>query len=138
MAHQEVATTQIAHRLQQAMDRENLSLHDMTKEFDMSYEYMRRVSKGINLPSKTVLKLFSHRFRWDYAEMEKLLVQDRFRMKNGVQGAIAQEFDPEVEPFEKCFRLLDESQKKILLAQLNLFVTQNRRHNRGGLNATGS
>ena len=138
MAHQEVATTQIAHRLQQAMDRENLSLHDMTKEFEMSYEYMRRVTKGMNLPSKAVLKHFSHRFRWDYAEMEKLLVQDRFRLKNGAQGAIAQEFDPEVEPFEKSFRFLDKSQKEILLAQLNLFLAQNRRHNRGGLNATGA
>jgi transcriptional regulator with XRE-family HTH domain len=132
----EVPRTQIAIRLQSAMDNENLSLQDLAKEFDMTYEYMRRLARGLTLPSKTVLKLMSQRFKWDYQGVETELVQDRFRAANGPKGAIAQILNPEVEPFEKAWHLLEEPQKQILRAQFDMFLTQNRRHIRGGVKPT--
>lgn len=133
MFDEKVPRTQIALKLQSAMDNERLSLHDLAKEFGMTYEYMRRLVRGLNVPSKTVLRLVSQRFGWDFDEAEKLLVGDRFRMKNGEHGAIAQEINPEVEPFERGWHLLAETQKESLLAQFNLFLAQNRKHVRGGL-----
>lgn len=132
---EEVPPTQIANLLKQEMDEENLSLNDLAKEFGLTYEYMRRVVRGINVPSKTVLKLLSNRFKWNYKDVEALLVQDRFRLRNGEAGAIAQSFNPEVEPFEKAWHLLEPEQKNLLLQQFNLFLAQNSRHVRGGVKA---
>ena len=128
MATDEVPRTQIAVRLQQAMDAEKFSINDAAREFDLTYEYVRRVVRGLNIPSKTVLILFCQRFKWDYKEMENLLVQDRFRARNGEFGAVAQQFEPEVQPFERGWSMLDSNQKGILLAQLQLFLAQNKRH----------
>jgi|GEM_PF-1359896 len=133
MADEEIPKTQIGVLLQQAMDQEGLSIRDLSGQLDMTYEYVRRLTQGMNLPSKTALKLICQRFKWKYSEMEPLLVQDRFRLRNGQYGAIAQEFNPEVEPFERGWNMLEKSQKEILLAQLQHFISQNRRHVRGGL-----
>lgn len=126
--------TQISLRLQHAMDQAGMSMRDAAEKFDLTYEYIRRVCKGDTNVSKNVLKVFCHEFGWDYKEMEQLLVDDRFRTRNGVFGAIAQQFNPEVEPFEKGWFLLDQTQKEFLLANLNLFLAQNRRSTRGGKN----
>ena len=131
---EEVPPTQIAVLLKQAMDEEKLSLNDLAKEFGLTYEYMRRVARGLNTPSKTILCLFAQRFKWNFKEVEALLVQDRFRLRNGEAGAIAQTFNPEVEPFEKAWHLLGPEQKKILLQQFQLILAQNRRYARGGDN----
>jgi transcriptional regulator with XRE-family HTH domain len=128
----EVPKTQIALRLQQEMDQRGLTLQDVAKMFDLSYEYARRLVRGHNSVSKNVLWRMSKIFDWDVEEMDKLLVGDRWRQKNGPLGAIAQEFDTEVEPFEKGFKMLDQTQKQFLLANLNLFIAQNRRSTRGG------
>lgn len=130
---EEVPPTQIAVLLKQEMDEENLTLNDLAKEFGLTYEYIRRVVRGMNTPSKTVLRLFAHKFKWDYKEVEELLVQDRFRLHNGESGAIAQNLNPEVEPFEKAWHLLESGQKDILMQQFNLFLSQNSRHTRGGV-----
>lgn len=133
MATEEIPKTQLAIRIQQAMDSENMSLQDAASAFNLTYEYARRVIRGMNVPSKSVLKLMCQHWKWDYDEMAVLRVQDLFRQKNGVVGAIAQEMSPEVEPFVRGWRLLEPAQKEILLAQLNMFVAGNRKHNRGGL-----
>jgi hypothetical protein len=73
-------------------------------------------------------------FGWDFEDAHKLILQNHFRKKNGPEGAIAQKFNPEVEPFEKNWHMLDQAQKDILLAQFNLFLSQNKKHTRGGLN----
>jgi transcriptional regulator with XRE-family HTH domain len=128
----EVPKTQIALRLQQEMDQRQLTLQDIAKMFDLTYEYVRRLARGDNNVSKNVLWRMSKTFDWDVEEMEKMLVGDRWRQKNGPLGAIAQEFNPEVEPFEKGWHMLDQTQKAFLLANLNLFISQNRRSTRGG------
>lgn len=131
---EEIPKTQIGVMLQQAMDKEGLLILDVAKEFDLTYEYMRRISRGMNLPSKSVLKLLAQRFGWNFKEVEVLLVQDRFRMKNGEHGGMAQTLNPEVEPFERGWHLLEQAQKDMIMAQFNLFVLQNRRHIRDGQN----
>ena len=128
----EVPITQIALKIQQEIDRERISVAQLAKDIDMTYEYTRRLVKGMNSPSKILLKTIAQRFSWDFDEAYALLVQDRFRLANGKEGAIAQELNPEVEPFEKAWHLLDESQKEILVAQFSLFLAQNRRSARGG------
>jgi hypothetical protein len=128
----EVPVTQLALKIQRAIDHENISVNQLARDIDMTYEYTRRLVKGINTPSKLLLKTLAHRFAWDFDEVYRTLVQDKFRLANGKAGAVAQEFDPEVEPFEKAWHFLEDGQKEILLAQLNLFLAQNRRSIRGG------
>jgi predicted transcriptional regulator YheO len=137
MKNKPVPKTQFALRLQAAMDQENMSLHEAALKFHMSYEYMRRLTLGINNPSSPLLTLLCMHFNWNFDEMEKMIVDDRFRTKYGVHGAIAQQFNPEVEPFEKGWFLLTKTQKEFLLAQFNLYLEQNRRSTRGGKRVNG-
>ncbi len=128
----EIPVTQIALRLREAMDRENISIAQLAQQIDMTYEYTRRLVKGINIPSRALLKVVCARFGWDFDEVYRTVVQDKFRLANGAPGALAQDLNPEVEPFEKAWHLLDIDQKEILLAQFKLFLAQNRRSTRGG------
>jgi hypothetical protein len=129
----ETPKTQIALLVQRSMDEQALSLNDLAGKFGMTYEYTRRVARGDALPSRHALRIIAASLGWDAAEAEKLRVQDHFRLKHGPEGAIAQEFDPEVAPFERQWKLLDATQKALLLTQLRLFVLENRRRVRSGL-----
>lgn len=132
MAINEIPSTQIGLRIRQAMDERGWSMKDLAAELDQSYEFVRRLVRGSALPSTVNLKIICQEFGWDYAAMRTLLVQDRFRVKNGPDGTIAQTVNPEVQPFELSWHMLDKQQKEILLAQLNLFILQNRRSIRSG------
>jgi hypothetical protein len=128
-----VPDTQFAVKLLESMDRVGLSIRDLSSELSMTYEYTRRLVRGYNLPSHSCLTLLSMWFGWSLEEIRRMVVQDKFRLRNGPEGAIAQAFNPEVEPFERSWQLLEQAQKSILLAQLEMFIAQNRRHVRGGL-----
>ena len=73
-----VPNTQFALRLQAAMDQVNMSLHEAALKFNVSYEYMRRLTRGDNNPSKPLLKLLSLEFNWDFDDMDRMIVEDRF------------------------------------------------------------
>lgn len=122
----EVPKTQMAVLLLQVMQEEGLSINDLANEFDMTYEYMRRLVQGKGAMSKPVLRNMAARFKWDYKEVEKLLVQDRFRLKNGEHGALAQEVTPGTEVFVRGWNLLTKRQQDVLTEQLEMFVKQNR------------
>lgn len=128
----EVPVTQLALKIQQEIDGRNITINQLAKDLDLTYEYTRRLVKGLNTPSKLLLKVIAPYFGWDLKEAYQTLVEDRFRLANGGEGAMAQKLNPEVEPFEKAWHLLDENQKEILLAQFTLFLAQNRRSTRGG------
>lgn len=128
----DVPVTIFAVRLRQAMEDHGLSLNDLAKETNHSYEYVRRLIRGLNLPSPNLLKLLCQRFKWDLAEMQDTTTQDRFRKRNGPSGVIAQPRNPEIEPFEKGWHLLKPSQKAVLLEQLETFVENNRRWGAAG------
>lgn len=129
--------TQLAIRLQQVLNARGLTIRSFSEEMDMTYEYLRRLLNGTNLPSKNLLKLFCQKFGWDYEEMSELLVQDSFRKRFGEKGAVAQQVNPEVQPFQLGWDLLERAQKDILLAQFNMFIAQNRRHARSGVEKEG-
>jgi hypothetical protein len=132
----EVPKTQIAVKLQQEMDKAGMTMRDLAADLDMTYEFVRRLLRGDSLMSKANLKVMSARFKWNYPEMEKMLVQDRFRRNNGAEGAIAQAFNPEVDPFEKGWALLNDEQKEMLLSQLYTFIRINRHTVRSGIDPT--
>ena len=130
MPEEIIPPTQIAQKIQQAMDERGITLQDLAKHFDMSYEYMRRTVRGETNPSKNFLKLLCLFFGWDAKEMEVLLIQDKFRKHNGPLTLVAQGINPETEPFVRGWDFLEQSQKDILLAQLKMFIEQNRRYTR--------
>lgn len=125
----EPSKTMFGTKLQEALDAKGLQIRDASDLVGMTYEYMRKLVRGPNLPSKYVLQSICAKLGMNQEEMTRIVAADRIQWKTG--GDMPEEltgFDPELEPFRRGWTKLNKSQKEHLLATLKTFLTQNRKH----------
>jgi hypothetical protein len=104
-----------------------VSLGDLAKKLGASYEYSRRLVRGLSVPSKHFIVSISHLFGVDAEELEQLAKRDRMKAQFGADAMIPDSLNPEVEPFNRSWHLLNDAQKDALLGMLKQFLSSNRK-----------
>jgi transcriptional regulator with XRE-family HTH domain len=125
---QELPVTQVGQKMQEQMDSLGLDIKAVADKLGSTYEYVRRMVRGLSIPSKYMVRNVAQILNIDEKEMEEMMVADNIRLKHGEAGLRVQGKNPELEPFERGWHLLNKQQKEIILTQYKTFVAQQRKH----------
>jgi transcriptional regulator with XRE-family HTH domain len=131
-ANYEPSETLFGTRLQELMDshKPQMEIRDLSDALGSTYEYVRKMVRGLSLPSKYMLRSIAQVFKADLHELERLVAADRIKKEHGDIPFELSGKNPEIEPFERGWDKLTKDQKASLTTMLKQFLTQNRKHAR--------
>ena len=117
-----------AERLQFLMEHHDppYGIKELADELQTSYEHVRKMVRGLTVPSHFIVQNLATLFEVDAMELNMMAKQDNFRRKFGSE-APTPIFHPEVQPFAAAWTLLTEQQKDVLLTTLKDFLSKNRK-----------
>ncbi len=117
-----------AERLQFLMERHDppYGIKELADELQTSYEHVRKMVRGLSVPSHFIIQNIATLFEVDALELNQLAKQDNFKKKFG-QDSPMPTFHPEVQPFAAAWHLLTEQQRDSLLNTLKEFLVKNRK-----------
>lgn len=100
--------------------------YDLLKErLEVSYEQVRRVTKGISAPSPELLQEMAIVLELDEEELETLRVADDARKRYGKTLAAICRKNPELGPIEVVWPFLTGDQKKSIVTTAEAYVRYN-------------
>jgi len=124
----ETAETLFGQKMQGRMDELGLSIKDVSDQIGSTYEYIRKLVRGLASPSRYMLRELVKILELDLHSMEKLVTADKITRTHGSIPLELSGKNPALEPFERLWGKLTEQQQEILLTQLRSFAAQNRKH----------
>lgn len=110
-----------------ALRSRDLSIVDLARVMDITYEHGRKLSKGLAFPSKYLLRSLCDKLELNYLEMEKKVTADKIRKKHGTIPLELAGKDPRFENFEHVLVLLEDSQLEDLYVIAKAMVQRNER-----------
>lgn len=126
----EMSKTRFGEEMQKKMDALGLSIRDVSDKLGATYEYVRRMVRGMSLPSKYMIVSLEEILQWPRDEMRLLTVSDKLEREHGGIPELLAGKNPELAPFEHGWPMLLDQEKEVLISQLNTFVRQHKRHAR--------
>lgn len=120
------SATLFGQALQDKMDEKGLDIRGLAEQAETTYEYVRKMLRGLALPSKYMLKVLCANLGMNEREMEKLLVADRIRMKYGKIPALLAGKNPELEPIERVWGSLSAGHKEDLIRMAQTWAKHDR------------
>jgi len=123
--------TLLAQRINERLPELKMSLNDLAAKTGSTYEYVRKLSRGLALPSKYMLRVLAEAIGLKYDEMEKIVVEDRIRMKYGEASLKVRGRSLAMEPFEKMVPQLDKAQREQIIGIMETWVKNNRKKKSG-------
>jgi transcriptional regulator with XRE-family HTH domain len=112
--------------LKQKLLQLKMSLRELARETDLSYEGIRKIVGGDSVPSNGALRRISDVLGLEYAQVHKLAVADRVRMRFGADIWRQVDKDPSLEPFYILLPYLTEEQRRNFLSKMEVTSRFNR------------
>jgi hypothetical protein len=75
--------TKFAAALNARMEEMNLGINDVARMTSSTYEYIRKLSRGLALPSKYMINTLAGVLKLDAGELLDMSVEDKLRLKHG-------------------------------------------------------
>jgi transcriptional regulator with XRE-family HTH domain len=122
---QTAATTKIGSMIHEALDNKGASIRDLARHTESTYEHIRRILKGDNIPSKHVLKLICAYLGMDYETANSIATTDRVIKRYGGIPTDTGIKKPELASIENAWDHLTEDQKETLRTMANVMAKQN-------------
>lgn len=122
----ETRTTILSDHIKAAMEDKGMSIKDLALSLGITYEHARRISSGLTLPSKFILRECCRILDPDQHEMMKLMTADSIRIKYGSIPIELSGKDPSLEPLERVWGKLTDAQKETLISTAKHFANLNR------------
>lgn len=116
-----------AQRICEQMEKLELSITSVADQLGISYEHMRKICRGETFPSKFMLSPLGAILQLSEQELENLMVADKIRQKYGRIPTSISGKNPELEPLERIWPRLTESQKEELLVIARALTNWNRK-----------
>lgn len=122
----QIPPTEFAAKLVLAMEENGLNIDDIRDITKTAYESTRRIIRGITSPSNSIALLLSNRFKWDFDEIQQILIRDRMRVRHGELLDLSVNTDPALSQIVRGWTLLTESQRAVLVEQTSKFIKLNK------------
>ena len=116
----------IGEMVRAAMDEQGVSIKDLARKIDTTYEHTRRIVKGEGVPSKYVLKLICQELGIPYKEAERAATADRIKKRFGDIPLELSGKNPELEPIAHAWNHLSEDQKKDATSMIVTWAKRNK------------
>ena len=110
-----------------AMKARRITLRDLSKRIDFSYEHLRGIANGERQPNIPLLEKLCGVLRLDYNEMLASVTRDKMERQHG-PAALAAAFDksPRLAQYEQLVPFLTEEQNGAVLKMMRSLVASNR------------
>lgn len=121
--NEEVPEAFFSQRIQLGMQRmseqtgENWDIRKLSGVLDVSYEYLRRIVRGEQLPSPSMRNLLGEILKIDKTELKTLYAADKIRRDYGTIPLEIAGKNPELEPIARVWEYLTDEHKKLLTTQ---------------------
>jgi transcriptional regulator with XRE-family HTH domain len=117
--------TELGARLQEIAQQKGYSIEKITEQTDVGYEQIRRILRGLAIPSKPVLRQICEFLKLNFDEFNRIRSRDEIRKKHGV--GMLRDFNPEndLAKLEAAWPTLRGEQKRLLLGMLESFLKEN-------------
>lgn len=127
MPKSEIPATKFGLEIQRLMREHNppMSMIQLSDALGASYEHVRLIVRGKNLPSKYFVTALAKVLEADEARLHEIIKEDRFAKQFGGIIPVSGTTNPEIQPFERAWPLLEEDQKNHLLRTLAVYITEN-------------
>ena len=120
---------QLALKITSELKKKSLTIdkfHDLLDETtEVSYEQVRRVTRGLSNPSKLLLREMARVLELDEQELEKLRIIDQARNRYGKMLAVICQKNPELDPVELVWSFLTHDQKKSIVITAEAYAQAN-------------
>jgi transcriptional regulator with XRE-family HTH domain len=123
------SATRFGEYLQGKMADKNLSIKELSEQVHSSYEYVRKLCRGLSLPSRYLLAALVPILGLDIEEARKLITADKLTQRFGTFPTMPAQ-SPELASITRGWDDLTSDQKEILLAQFDAFIRLNKRQRR--------
>jgi len=117
--------TVLGSRLRNRMAELRVSIKELSAHTDVDYEQVRRVVKGVGVPSKAVLRQICSFLKLDFAEFQRILSTDQMRRKYGAVPIHELPADQDLASLEKAWPTLSHEQRKHISWMVDSFVKEN-------------
>ena len=124
----EQSATRFGEMLQNVMADRNLTIRQLAERVGCTYEYARKLVRGLSLPAKYMLNTLERVLEFDMAEAQRLITADKIKKEHGAIPIELAGKNPELEPFERDWQRLTKQQKETLMSQFLAFIAQNKRN----------
>lgn len=131
---QEVPVTQFGVRAQEQMDLLGLDINALAGKVGSTYEYMRKIVRGMTLPSKYMVRSVAQALKIDPVEAEDMIAADRMRLKLGESALRVQGIPPDMEQIVQAWGDLTPQSKKHAIDLVQTLRKQDRKHRREAAN----
>lgn len=123
---EEYPNSRIGHVIEEAMEKNNVSIRDLKEAVGYTYEHIRGIIRGKTVPAAELLEVICEFLHMDYQAAEQMLIEDKIRAKFGsIPKSISQK-NPELAPIELVWGRLSEAHKKDLISIANSYYKQDR------------
>lgn len=113
-----VKSPKLALRIKQKLKETGSNPRRLSQELGQAYDHVRKISNGDVFPGPHTLKAICQHLHLDYAEMDRLVKQDRMADKGWLQAATGK--DPDWNRIESFWNLLSKDDRAELLALAKL------------------
>ena len=114
-----------AQELVKRMNELGVTIRDLAEKTEITYESIRKLAHGVAFPSNFVLKEICKILSMDYEHAKKLVVEDRIIKKYGSVASVLAGKNPELDEIERFWAHLTDSQKKDIVAMVQVMANRN-------------
>lgn len=115
MKNEDRTVPRLAEMIKEQMQDRGVTIIDLAKKLDLSYEHARRIVRGM-IPSRFVLKAICEELKLPYKQVLDLANADKITEKYGELPAVMAGKKPSMEPLERVWDDISEDQQKDIIA----------------------
>jgi transcriptional regulator with XRE-family HTH domain len=120
--------TILSRKIQDAMNTQNISIRDIAEKTEGSYENIRRVVKGVSVPSIPLLRSICEILGLDRAAISDIAKGDRIRQKYGSVPIELTGKKPSLEPVDRLWDELKPDQQEMVISMVESWAQLNRKN----------
>ncbi|HWR50959.1 MAG TPA: helix-turn-helix transcriptional regulator, partial [Bryobacteraceae bacterium] len=118
-----IAATRVGQAILDAMEEQGFDLRSLSLRLDITYEHLRRITRGEGVPSNFVLAQISDTLNLDFKRLHELAFADRVRRRYGIDRANQQTGVPlTVLPLLRVWGYLDALEQHAVIALAETFA----------------
>jgi hypothetical protein len=110
------------------INKRRMSVRKLAEKTDSTYEHMRKLARGLALPSRKLINSIAVALSWDADEATQFVVADKIQKNYGaVPIKISGQINVTLKPFVNLIPQLTDEQRKMFLEQMRAIIRMNRR-----------
>lgn len=118
--------SRLSEMIGQRMEGKGISIGELAISADSVYEHIRRIVRGESVPSKLMLKVICEILKLPYKQMQDIADEAKIREKYGDLLVRLAGKEPSMEPLERVWGSLTESQQKDIIAMAQSWAKRSR------------